>query len=261
MGAFFLEFVVLDKLTENCDRSVVRYVLSPLQSMTPGFIQSFLRPRISSYINISIVALSYVATLLGTLYWLFFTQQTTVSKTWWMARGMATRLFLLFAPLAIIFYFTDIAYAFVVMIIAALILLVFLGDFFGGTLGGGEIALVGILFLIKDFVLAFPELVLAPPSDRKSARPSEKLSDWIGKTGMTTTPLRPQGYLVIDGAEMQTASDEGVMIEKGTPVKIVGSRNGVLLVVESNRESQAPENPVSQERMDPAKDSPARDTD
>lgn len=132
----------------------------------------------------------------------------------------------------------DIAFWFVVVVAAVLVL----AEFGVGALGIAGLPLIAFGYLIKGFVLGFPELILSPPQHPRST-PSDRseIQKHVGRTSTTTAPLRPQGDITIDGRKFPASSDGGTMIESGKMVKVVGFRNGSLLVIETeNEEGQLP---------------------
>ena len=59
----------------------------------------------------------------------------------------------------------------------------------------------------------------------------------IGQTATCNAPLRPSGYIVLNGKRLE-AKSEGVFIEKEAVVEIIGSEMGHLIVREKKEVSQ-----------------------
>jgi membrane-bound serine protease (ClpP class) len=51
----------------------------------------------------------------------------------------------------------------------------------------------------------------------------------VGTVGEAITPLRPSGFVRIDGRRLD-ASAEGNLIDAGTPIEVVSVRDGQLRV-------------------------------
>lgn len=57
----------------------------------------------------------------------------------------------------------------------------------------------------------------------------------VGKNGVSDTPLRPSGYIKVDGKRVQALSQSG-FIEKGVEVRVVSGEGAHLLVKPSKME-------------------------
>ncbi|MBC7707174.1 MAG: nodulation protein NfeD [Rhodoferax sp.] len=55
---------------------------------------------------------------------------------------------------------------------------------------------------------------------------------WLGRTGVTMTPLRPAGLITIDGQRIDVVS-EGELIESGQPIRVVRVDGNRIVVVRS----------------------------
>lgn len=53
----------------------------------------------------------------------------------------------------------------------------------------------------------------------------------VGKTGVTTTTLRPTGEALVDGSKYAVIAEGGGYIDAGTIVEISAYRNGMLCVL------------------------------
>ena len=76
------------------------------------------------------------------------------------------------------------------------------------------------------------KVTLKNRSTRESGYESQTdKSDYIGKTGMTLTPLRPAGTVRIDRKRVDAVS-RGDYIDKDAPVRVIEAE-GMRVVVES----------------------------
>ncbi|WP_039041700.1 nodulation protein NfeD [Sporosarcina sp. ZBG7A] len=95
------------------------------------------------------------------------------------------------------------------------------------------IATTGMVVIMKFFgkkLHLLNRMILMDATDTESGYVSNvNRIDWLGKTAITLTPLRPSGAIVLDGERIDVVS-EGNYIDKGKRVKIVkveGSRTVV----------------------------------
>lgn len=95
------------------------------------------------------------------------------------------------------------------------------------------IATTGMVVIMKFFgkkLHLLNRMILMDATDTESGYVSNvNRIDWLGKTAITLTPLRPSGAIVLDGERIDVVS-EGSYIDKGKRVKIVkveGSRTVV----------------------------------
>ncbi|REB09982.1 nodulation protein NfeD [Sporosarcina sp. BI001-red] len=95
------------------------------------------------------------------------------------------------------------------------------------------IAITGMVVIMKFFgkkLHLLNRMILMDATDTESGYVSNvNRVDWLGKTAVTLTPLRPSGAIVMDGERIDVVS-EGNYIDKGKHVKIVkveGSRTVV----------------------------------
>lgn len=95
------------------------------------------------------------------------------------------------------------------------------------------IAITGMVVIMKFFgkkLHLLNRMILMDATDTESGYVSNvNRVDWLGKTAITLTPLRPSGAIVMDGERIDVVS-EGNYIDKGKHVKIVkveGSRTVV----------------------------------
>jgi membrane-bound ClpP family serine protease len=58
---------------------------------------------------------------------------------------------------------------------------------------------------------------------------SQRASDWVGRTGVAQTVLRPAGAALIDGQRLDVVA-ESEMIEGGSPITVVAVQDNRLVV-------------------------------
>ncbi len=100
---------------------------------------------------------------------------------------------------------------------------------------GGSMLLMGVTVgLIIGFVVwlrVFPTSSLAKPfvSEGQIGDIGAERPELVGKQGLTLTPLRPSGTVVIEDRHVDVVT-EGDMVEKDVPVRVV-SVEGMRIVV------------------------------
>ena len=68
--------------------------------------------------------------------------------------------------------------------------------------------------------------------NEESAQPvsdTAAMAAWISREGTVATPLRPAGFIEIDGTRL-SASSSGEFLAKGTPVKVTGAEGDHLVI-------------------------------
>ncbi|QDT96267.1 hypothetical protein [Gimesia aquarii] len=183
----------------------------------------------SPWIDIPLAAFSYGVTLFCILNWVHKSDQQEVKKTRETTQRAVFRLAIVVLSLVLICYAFDIALWLVATIVAALVLGVSSGEMLG-VLG---IPFIGLGYLIKEYVLGFPEAVLTPPVPlEQSTQTVDPLNQYVGRTTIAKSSLRPQGTVEIDGLQLDAMSASGMMISQGTALCVTGTRDGCLLVCE-----------------------------
>ena len=102
------------------------------------------------------------------------------------------------------------------------------------------IALFGVLLVVGLAVfisyrsamkgrLSRSPLVLKDTEKPAKKAASGKDNPWLDREGVVVTPLRPAGFIEIDGRRLDAAST-GDFLEKGTAVRVVGMENNHLLI-------------------------------
>ena len=188
-------------------------------------------PSFTLLIDLPLIVFAYTATLLTILHWVYRTDQDDVPKSNETAMLAAFRLTIVTSLIAGFCYLAGIAFWFLVVIAAVLALTTWAGGWFG--IAG--LPVIGLVFLTKEYVLGFPELVLSPKEQVPETSAKSSPHVMIGRTTTLTSPLRPQGKIVVEGKSFSAASDDGTMMDAGIDVVVTGSRNGSLLVAETQR--------------------------
>ena len=102
------------------------------------------------------------------------------------------------------------------------------------------IALFGVLLVIGLAVfisyrsamkgrLSKSPLVLKDTEEPVENNPSAGSNPWISREGTVVTPLRPAGFIEIDGQRLN-ASSAGDFLEKGRAVRVIGTESDHLLI-------------------------------
>jgi len=97
-------------------------------------------------------------------------------------------------------------------------------------LGIGQI-LVSIIAVPFMFYYGLKKMTLNKELNTKEGFHSDKagMNYLIDKSGITLTPLRPSGTVIIDGKRFDVVT-EGEMIDKDTPVKVVKIEGSRIIV-------------------------------
>lgn len=103
------------------------------------------------------------------------------------------------------------------------------GAIFAGDAFGIDLAFFLTGGIIREWCFGFPQLVLRPQVSDVFAHEA-KTNEWVGKSGVTISILRPSGKIIVDGKEFLAASEGGTLVEKGVDVIVVGFTNGSLIV-------------------------------
>lgn len=96
-----------------------------------------------------------------------------------------------------------------------------------GNEEGGAMSLISVGWLVREWCFGFPHFILHPPvaPENASAKATE-MSGFVGKTGITMTPLNPTGDVEIDGMKIAVSSADGRFVESGAEVVVTSFRNG-----------------------------------
>jgi membrane-bound ClpP family serine protease len=101
-----------------------------------------------------------------------------------------------------------------------------------GSMEVGGFGLWAAAWAIREWSFGFPTLILHPARDKaatlpgSAALPRAAVHQLVGKSGTTTSPLRPAGDAIIDGETLCVASDDGSFIEAGTQVVVTSVKTG-----------------------------------
>ncbi len=105
--------------------------------------------------------------------------------------------------------------------------------------GLAALALIGTIFLVCVSVILWVRLFPKTPVGKrmmmsenlKTARATDEgVNSLLGKTGQTTSELRPSGYAEIDGRRIDVISASGEVIEMGTEIAVVKVEGYRILV-------------------------------
>ena len=132
-----------------------------------------------------------------------------------------------------------------IALVAAIIAGFFAFPGYGGYVALGIIFLLGIAIVL--WIKLFPKSRIGKQmtvtKDLGSASAAEDgLNDLLGKSGTTSSDLRPSGFAMFDGRRVDVVT-EGEMIDKGVSIKVV-EVEGNRVVVAEQRE-QPPSEAVS----------------
>ncbi|TWU47806.1 NfeD family protein [Rubripirellula reticaptiva] len=100
----------------------------------------------------------------------------------------------------------------------------------GGELDGGVSGLWAAAYLVREWSFGFPQIVLHPLVDDGPTSFGVPKHQLVGKTGTTSSPLRPIGDAIIDGNLVSVTSDDGSLLVAGTDVIVTSYRNGLPCV-------------------------------
>lgn len=90
-------------------------------------------------------------------------------------------------------------------------------------------ALTVIVVFFKSKKVKSPIGLDSEVSAKDSFLGTEDMNYLVGKSGITTTDLRPAGKMEIDGVEFDVRS-ENYFIDKGTKVEVIRIQNGSVIV-------------------------------
>ena len=190
-------------------------------------------------IDIVKVALAWIVVTFLILRLVRFTRHAKVACTFRSAYVIATRLLFFYAATFAIFCVCLGIPIDAVLIVTSLVLLVsplVTVSFVEGFIAGPPVhAALGVFlvmpfFVIKQFILDFPDrdkIVLAPPAE---AAVSNDLSRLVSAVGTVVAILRPAGKVEIAGITYSAATADGKFLDRGAAVKVTGVRNTMLIV-------------------------------
>ena len=123
-------------------------------------------------------------------------------------------------------------------IILEAVAVIFTGRRFGTV--PALLALLGVLIVVGTTVflsyrsamkgkLSKSPLVLKDTEETAERTAPEAGNPWTGREGVTVTPLRPAGFIEIDGERLNAASS-GTFLPKGTAVRVTGVEGDHLMI-------------------------------
>lgn len=179
------------------------------------------------WLDIPLAIALYIAALSGFLVWVHKSAQSSVPRTTATRNRLLFRLGLVFLLLTLVCYVLDFAFWLLVCIVLFFVIALCLES----TLGLFGIPVLALAVFVREYVLGFPELVLRPANPEHDEHDElEHLDQLIGYCGTTTTPLRPQGDVEIDGKRYSAESATGELIDKDTKITVISVRRHLLLV-------------------------------
>ncbi len=152
------------------------------------------------------------------------------------------RVTLLFLVFVLLCWIVDLAVWFVFLLV------LLAGIFFCFTSLGNfpaEMLIFASAFLIREWCFDFPNLILTPAADPSDSDDPSTSSQWVGKSGRTTSPLRPAGDIELAGKTFSAISEDGRFVEKDLEIFVTEMRHGrakVTPVKESNRPARPDSN-------------------
>lgn len=114
--------------------------------------------------------------------------------------------------------------------------------FTGRRFGTGPalLALLGVLIVVGVSVfisyrsamkgrLSKSPLILKETETPAGSKPASTETPWLNREGVVVTPLRPRGFIEIDGKRLNAASS-GAFLAPGTPVCVIGTEGDHLVI-------------------------------
>lgn len=118
----------------------------------------------------------------------------------------------------------------------------------------------GMLFLLQNTSLGDRIVLRGPDEKPVAASEDDPLESLIGQVGEAASLLTPGGIVTVNGDRFH-AESPGMMIENGSPVKIIGVKSSRLVVrVHDPSEEETTEPPNTNPAPEPEDRSPAADT-
>ena len=119
------------------------------------------------------------------------------------------------------------------------VLAIFLTGRLFGT-GAALLALLGVLIVVGVTVffsyrsamkgrLSKSPLILKDTEGPKKNKAASQETPWLNREGVVVTPLRPRGFIEIDGKRLNAASS-GAFLAPGTPVCVIGTEGDHLVI-------------------------------
>ena len=106
--------------------------------------------------------------------------------------------------------------------------------------GAALLALLGVLIVVGVTVffsyrsamkgrLSKSPLILKDTEGPKKNKAASPETPWLNREGVVVTPLRPRGFIEIDGKRLNAASS-GAFLAPGTPVCVIGTEGDHLVI-------------------------------
>ena len=174
--------------------------------------------------DVIVTLVASVLTVGPVLLWVFLSKQTRVPRTRRTAVGIPLRTLPLFLTLFFVCRGLGVDVLVAVMVLA-LVLWACLTNPLGTPIG-----VFGILYVIQQWILGWPDRadsVLKPSSPCRDG--ISHLDDFVGKTAITSSALRPAGTVILDGNEYPASSELGY-IDCGKSVRVIAKRGTTFIV-------------------------------
>lgn len=183
-------------------------------------------PTFSLLYDLPTAVVVYVISVTGTVWWIHHSSQTEVSKDAEVTGRAIIRLAIVVGIVFAFCFVTTLPFWVPVVGIALSFVLIHTGDWLAlpGVVG------VAMMWLIQQFVLGFPargDLLLERPPLPPGAT---DLAKYVGQQGVTVTPLKPSGEILVGNLRFQATSDFGEYLAADLPILVTGTRLGRLLV-------------------------------
>lgn len=95
----------------------------------------------------------------------------------------------------------------------------------------GGFALLVAGGFIREWAFGFPSLILRPPEyEPPNGIDANVVDELVGASGVTTSPLRPQGEAEFEGRVLTVQTYNGQFLDSGTNVTVTGLREGLACV-------------------------------
>jgi len=191
-------------------------------------------PHFSLWIDPLVALLCYAAIVAGMLHWLHKSEQESVDPTPEAAKRIYIRVAIIVFALFAACYVVDIAFWLILVLLFCLAFFGYTGTIYG-LLG---LPVIALGHLLVEYALGFPNLLLPKPKSTDEAHAvNDQLVEFVGRTAICDSPLRPLGEIEIDGTRRTARSAVGDFVSEGTPVVVTGVQSGTLLVRVSESET------------------------
>lgn len=100
---------------------------------------------------------------------------------------------------------------------------------------------VGVAFQAFPRTRLGKRILLRPPEQSEGGSGmTDATSRWVGRVGLTSSALRPTGFVLINGTRLEARSRDG-WIDSSKAIRVVAVRLGHLVVVEASEDATTAE--------------------